>query len=52
MKLQQLHETRYALRRKSLSDFQVGVKIIIVTKSLRGTEERVAEVRLINHNNL
>ncbi len=52
MKLQQLQEVKYALTRKRLSDFQVGDKIIIVTKSLRGIEKRVAEVRLINHNNL
>ena len=52
MKLNQLHEAKYATPKLELDDFQRGDKIIITTRSLRGTERRIAEVRLINHNNL
>lgn len=53
MKLNQLQEAKLALRRKQLSDFRRGDKILIVRRSSRrGTEKRIAEVRIINHNDL
>lgn len=50
--MRRMFETRYAGRKLELSDFQVGDKIIITTRSLSGTENRIAVVRLINHNDL
>ena len=47
-----INEARYIGRKLELSDFQVGDKIIITTRTLLSTEKRIAEVRLINHNDL
>ena len=46
MKLNQLHEAKYATPKLELDDFQRGDKIIITTRSLRGTERRIAEQKL------